>query len=76
GRFAVITQRIVGEKHLKFRLRWPESEEQVEAIAFFVDDKLLQGQFSEVQIAYRVDVNEWNGKRNLQLLIEAIVEAR
>ncbi len=75
GRFAVISQRIVGEKHLKFRLRWPESEEQVEAIAFFVDDELLQGEFSEVQIAYRVDVNEWNGRRSLQLLIEAIVEA-
>ncbi|MBE0510178.1 MAG: single-stranded-DNA-specific exonuclease RecJ, partial [Gammaproteobacteria bacterium] len=75
GRFAVITQRIVGEKHLKFRLRWPESEEQVEAIAFFVDDELLKGQFSELLIAYRVDVNEWNGNRSLQLLIEAIVEA-
>lgn len=72
GRFEVVNQRVVGEHHLKLMLRWPGESRVVDAIAFHVDDELLQMRLQEVELAYRLDVNEWQGNRSVQLMIEAI----
>jgi single-stranded-DNA-specific exonuclease len=75
GWFEVASSRIVGERHLKMQLRWPESGRLVDAIAFNVDEPLLELPLQNVQIAYRLDINEWRGNRNLQLLVDTIVAA-
>ncbi|MCW8992862.1 MAG: single-stranded-DNA-specific exonuclease RecJ, partial [Gammaproteobacteria bacterium] len=41
GWFEVASSRIVGERHLKMQLRWPDSGQPVDAIAFNVDEPLL-----------------------------------
>ncbi len=75
GWFEVAGSRIVGERHLKLQLRWPDSGAPVDAIAFNVDEALLEFKPQQLQIAYRLDINEWRGNQNLQLLIDTIVAA-
>ncbi|MEN8170900.1 MAG: single-stranded-DNA-specific exonuclease RecJ [Pseudomonadota bacterium] len=73
GWFEVASSRIVGERHLKMQLRWPGSGQSVDAIAFNVDEPLLELKPQNVQIAYRLDINEWRGNQSLQLLVDTIV---
>ncbi len=75
GWFEVEGSRIVGERHLKMQLRWPESGELVDAIAFNVDEPLLALKPRQMQIAYRLDINEWRGSQTLQLLVDTVVAA-
>ena len=62
--FSVVSQRIVGEKHLKLKLR--RGEQVLEAMHF----NALAPLPAAVRAAYRVSVNEYNGVQTLQLLIE------
>lgn len=74
GVFTVKSQRIVGEKHLKLRLGLPADDAmQIEAIAFNVDTSIWPNSAAKhVQLAYRLDVNEYNGLRSVQLLVQHI----
>ena len=63
-RFQVANQRIVGEKHTKLKLE--RDGIQFEAMLFFHADTLPD----EINAVYRLDVNEFNGKRGLQLLLQ------
>jgi single-stranded-DNA-specific exonuclease len=72
GVFDVVSRRIVGEKHLKLVLRPAGSQQAIDAIAFnTVDDDWPVG-VSHVALAYRLDVNEFNGRRSVQLMVEHI----
>jgi single-stranded-DNA-specific exonuclease len=71
GRFRLVDQRLVGEKHLKMVLALPGSEALVDAIAFNVDTDCWPDLAAEqVEIAYRLDVNEFRGQRSVQLVVE------
>ncbi len=72
GRFRIVQQRLVGERHLKLVLELPGAE-VVDAIAFNVDLDLWPDPSREwVEAAYRLDVNEFRGRRSLQLVIEQL----
>ncbi|MEW5943913.1 MAG: DHHA1 domain-containing protein [Pseudomonadota bacterium] len=64
GEFEVESQRIVGEKHL--RLRLGQGGRRFDAMLFFRSEPLPE----RVSAVYRLDVNEYNGARSLQLVIE------
>ncbi len=75
GRFLVESQRVVGEKHLKLKLRklqsmsssLPErSNIAYDGILFFYSDPLPD----HIDAVYRLQVNEYNGKTTLQFLLE------
>ena len=76
AQFHVESQRIVGEKHLKLKLRKRASananllarhaETYYDAILFFQSDPLPD----VIDAVYRLQVNEFNGKTTLQLLLE------
>lgn len=68
-RFQVLQQRILGEKHLKLRLQ--KHNQQFDAI-YFQHAELLPEQ---IEIAYALQVNEFNGNRNLQLQVMHAVTA-
>ena len=71
GRFELLNQRLVGEKHLKMVLRPPDSDLGIDAIAFNIDAAVWPDEsVREVEIAYRLDVNEFRGRRSLQLIVE------
>ncbi|NOR42053.1 MAG: single-stranded-DNA-specific exonuclease RecJ [Gammaproteobacteria bacterium] len=70
--FKVLNWRIVGEKHLKLELVKPETGECYAAIAFNKTDVDLPAESDSIHIVYRLDVNEFRGKRNLQLIVQHI----
>ncbi len=70
GQFEVIQCRIVGQQHLKFVLKPSGQEALVDAIAFFVEKPEQWLGCRSVHAAYKMDVNEFRGQRNLQLVME------
>ena len=67
--FRVLEQRIVGDKHLKLKLG--KGDKVLEAIAFFVDtSEWPNHRCQTIRAAFRLEVNEYKGRRNVQLLIE------
>lgn len=76
GLFKVVSQRIVGDKHLKLVLQPLHHAMTIDAIAFGVDLNCWPDlQVGQVHIAYRLQVNEFRGRSNLQLLVEHIDKA-
>ena len=76
GRFELQQQRIVGEKHLKLVLQPVGADFSVEAIAFNVDTASWPDDSVRlVDAAYRLDVNEFRGRRSLQLVVEQLLPA-
>jgi len=61
----VLQQRLVGEKHLKLRLRHAGTER--EGIWFGRSEPLPE----RVRLAWRLEVDEWNGQRRVQMVAEA-----
>ncbi len=73
GRFTLVQQRLVGERHLKMVLQPAGSERLVDAIAFNIDpQRWPDPSVQEVRLAYRLDVNEFRGRRSLQLMVEQL----
>ncbi|PCI48638.1 MAG: single-stranded-DNA-specific exonuclease RecJ [Moraxellaceae bacterium] len=71
GLFQLVKQRIVGEKHLKLVLGLPNSNQIVDAIAFNVDTDVWPNQSAQqVRVAYQLDINEYRGRRSVQLLVQ------
>jgi single-stranded-DNA-specific exonuclease len=74
GEFDVESARVLGEKHVKYWLRPAGSSARFDAIAF----NLLDGERftappqGRLKVAYRLDINHWQGERRLQLLIEHV----
>ena len=60
----VVSQRLVGEKHLKLQLR--HQGDVVDGIWFGRTDPVPE----RVYLAFRLDINEWRGERKVQFLIE------
>jgi single-stranded-DNA-specific exonuclease len=70
GQFRVVQQRVVGERHLKLRLAPSDSTHTLEAIAFNQAD--LGTLPERVHLVYRLDVNEYQGLIQPQLIVENI----
>ena len=62
--FAVESQRVVGERHLKLRLR--KDGQRLEAMRF----NSLEPMPARIRAAYRLSVNEFNGLKTVQLNLE------
>ena len=69
GDFEVVDQRTVGENHLKLRVRPADGGNALDAIAFNQAGPAFRG---VVQLAYRLDVNEYRGFESAQLVVEQI----
>ncbi|MDJ0919249.1 MAG: single-stranded-DNA-specific exonuclease RecJ [Woeseiaceae bacterium] len=72
GLFHVIETRVVGEHHLKLKVRPADGAASIDAIAFNQAETPCRG---IVQLAYRLDVNEWRGVERPQLVVEQIAPA-
>ena len=72
GEFNLVQQRIVGEKHLKMVLALPETNRVYDAIAFNVDLNIWPTSAEKIKLAYKLDVNEFRGKKNLQLMVDCL----
>ena len=70
GYFAILDQRVVGERHLKLSLRPENGSTPIEAIAF--NTAALPAACRRARMAYRLDVNEFRGRVSAQLVVEHI----
>lgn len=71
GKFRILQQRLVGEKHLKLMVEPLGGGPLLDGIAFNVDTTLWpDSSVREVELAYKLDVNDFRGNRNVQLLIQ------
>jgi single-stranded-DNA-specific exonuclease len=75
GVFAIRSARIVGERHLKMWVEVPRSGRTFDAIAFNyvsadAESALPAG---SAQLVYRLDINEYQGERRLQLLVDHVL---
>lgn len=73
GDFAIVDQRTVGENHLKLRVRPAAGGDIVDAIAFNQAGPSYRG---VVQLAFRLDVNEYRGIESPQLVVEQIASVQ
>jgi single-stranded-DNA-specific exonuclease len=64
----VVSQRLVGEKHLSLKLK--HQGQPVDGIWFGHTESLP----ARVTLAFRLDVNEWQGQRRVQFLVEGVAD--
>ncbi|MBE8166770.1 MAG: single-stranded-DNA-specific exonuclease RecJ [Shewanella sp.] len=73
GRFSIIQQRLVGEKHLKLVLETECGTKLIDAIAFNVDLKAWPNlQAKKVDLVYSLEINEFRGNQSLQFMVKQI----
>lgn len=72
GEFEVLAVRVLKERHLKLLLRPLAGGEAIDAIGFgLAETPSAEPAVGEcLRVAYRLDLNEWKGRRNVQLRIE------
>ncbi|MCW9055649.1 MAG: single-stranded-DNA-specific exonuclease RecJ [Gammaproteobacteria bacterium] len=70
GEFEVDNWNIVGEKHLKMKLRSADSDHLIEAIAFNTSADELASADGFIHAAYRLDVNSFRNQKTAQLIVE------
>jgi single-stranded-DNA-specific exonuclease len=78
GEFTVVEARVLGEKHLKLWLRAAPQTPPHEAIAFgwlTRPGALVPRPDARIRLVYRLDVNEYQGIKRPQLLIEHLEPA-
>jgi single-stranded-DNA-specific exonuclease len=62
----VLSQRLVGDKHLKLEVQ--HAGQKRDAIWFGHAEPLAD----TVRLAYRLNVDEWNGRQRVQMVVEAV----
>nr|WP_324259122.1 single-stranded-DNA-specific exonuclease RecJ [Cellvibrio fontiphilus] len=72
GEFYLLQQKLVGTNHLKMTLSIDiQGRQLIDAIAFNVDTTFWPNQeLKKVRVAFKLDINEFRGKANLQLLVD------
>ncbi len=73
GEFRVIESRILGERHLKLKVQAGDGAYEALVFRHFDhDDAVLVNANDQVHLAYRLDVNEYQGIERVQLIVEQL----
>lgn len=73
GKFKILDQRAIGQNHLKMLVEPKQGGPLLDAVAFNIDTRLYPDlSIKQARFAYKLDVNEFRGNRNVQLLVEYI----
>jgi single-stranded-DNA-specific exonuclease len=70
GLFEIAQSRIVGGRHVKLTVQQPDGGHWLDAIAFNGVEHGWHEIRQAVRAAYRLDVNEFRGRRSVQLIID------
>ncbi|PSU94047.1 single-stranded-DNA-specific exonuclease RecJ [Photobacterium kishitanii] len=74
GTFRLLHQKLVAGKHLKMMVEPLVGGCVIDAIAFNVDLKRWpDASVQQIELVYRLDVNEFRGNRSVQLMVEHLV---
>jgi len=77
GLFSVRDARVIGERHLKMWVEVPRSGRSFDAVAFnhLEEGGVFTPPEGLAQLVYRLEVNEYQGERRLQLLVDHLLPA-
>lgn len=71
--FEILEQRLVGQQHLKLSLSHPDGGNSIDAIAFNIDlNKWPNHRAKKAHVVYKLDINFYQGRTRLQLMIDAL----
>ncbi|MCB1604795.1 MAG: single-stranded-DNA-specific exonuclease RecJ, partial [Xanthomonadales bacterium] len=73
GWFNIIEKKEVGSGHCKMTLQTSDLSKKIEAIAFGLHPDKFNPIGQRNHLTYKLDINEFAGRRNLQLIIQNIV---
>jgi single-stranded-DNA-specific exonuclease len=73
GRFRVLDQRVLADRHLKFVLTPVDRHHPIDAIRFYAADKELKTNHEKLHIHYELSVNDFRNEQSLQLMIRHIL---
>ena len=72
GEFDIVESRVVGDTHAKLRLKPVGGNQVIDGICFGYLDSHAALPDGRVRVAYRLDINEFRDRLNLQLMIQHI----
>lgn len=73
GEFKILQQRLVGERHLKMLVEPAQGGQLLDAIAFNIDTRCYPDlSVHAAKLVYKLDINEFRGNRDVQLLVDYI----
>ena len=65
---------VLVDQHLKLTLRTPETKQEIDAICFNVNPNIWPNfRCAKAKMVYRLGINEYNGRRSLQLTIDELI---
>jgi single-stranded-DNA-specific exonuclease len=70
GMFEIIDKKIVGENHLKLKVKTPDNSQHIDAIAFNMTHRAWPKGTTLINAIYKLDINEYMGRRTTQLIVE------
>ncbi len=75
GVFSIRNARLLGDRHLKMWVELPRSGRSFDAIAFNYAQGTPPGALpaGSARLVYRLDINEFEGERRLQLLVDHVL---
>lgn len=74
GQFEVVNTRIVGSHHLKLTVRPQGATAVFDAIYFNPPESIHSDDLSQVHLVYRLDINDYLGQRNVQLMVDHLID--
>ncbi|HVY24113.1 MAG TPA: single-stranded-DNA-specific exonuclease RecJ [Steroidobacteraceae bacterium] len=73
GEFGVVESRVLGDRHLKLKVKAGDGVCEALAFRYFDhDDAVPINANDQVHLAYRLDVNEYQGAERMQLVVEQL----
>jgi single-stranded-DNA-specific exonuclease len=70
GLFKVLEYRWLQDKHLKLLLQHPDHKQRIDAIYFNAIRQHWPDTMLSIRLAYQLDINEYQGRQRLQLLVQ------
>ncbi|TEU26842.1 single-stranded-DNA-specific exonuclease RecJ [Alkanindiges illinoisensis] len=70
GLFKVLEYRWLQDKHLKLLLQHPDHKQRIDAIYFNAKRQHWPDTMPKLRLVYQLDINEYQGRQRLQLLIQ------
>ncbi len=72
--FQVVARRELKQAHLKLKLKPKGQQSVIDAIAFNVDMEKWPPIGGKAHLLYQLSINEYNGVRSLQLMVQRLIE--
>ena len=70
GIFEIVDKKIVGDNHLKLKIKTADNNRHIDAIAFNTTHRAWPKETTGINAVYKLDINEYMGRRATQLIVE------